>query len=136
MFDIALYASGYVVFVFSATLHEGTHAWAAKLRGDLTAYYGGQVSIDPVPHMARAPVGMVFMPLITLVWIGFPSGFAQTPYDPKRAGRHPTRNHGSAADVAHDQPDCDFLSIRGHFSAYFLRQPVPVLFLQKSFFVR
>ena len=36
----------YVVFLFSTTLHEASHAWAAKRGGDLTAYHGGQVSID------------------------------------------------------------------------------------------
>ena len=40
----------YVAFVFSATLHEAAHAWAAKRGGDPTAYLGGQVSIDPRPR--------------------------------------------------------------------------------------
>ena len=38
----------YAVFLFSVTLHEASHAWAAKRGGDLTAYLGGQVSLDPV----------------------------------------------------------------------------------------
>ena len=36
----------YAVFLLSTTLHEGAHAWAAKRGGDLTAYHGGQVSIE------------------------------------------------------------------------------------------
>jgi len=31
----------YVVFLFSTTLHEAAHAWAAQKGGDLTAYHGG-----------------------------------------------------------------------------------------------
>ena len=36
----------YVVFLFSTTVHEAAHAWQAKRGGDLTAYHGGQVSLD------------------------------------------------------------------------------------------
>lgn len=38
----------YLVFLFSTTLHEAAHAWAAKRGGDLTAYIGGQVSLSPL----------------------------------------------------------------------------------------
>jgi Zn-dependent protease len=81
----------YVVFVFSATLHEAAHAWAAKRGGDLTAYHGGQVSIDPLPHIRREPIGMVVLPLISLIASGWPIGFASAPYDPYWADRHPKR---------------------------------------------
>jgi len=49
----------YLLFVISVTIHEAAHAWAAKRGGDLTAYEGGQVSLNPIPHMKRAPWGMV-----------------------------------------------------------------------------
>ncbi len=88
---ILILVSWYVVFVFSATVHEAAHAWAAKKGGDLTAYYGGQVSIDPVPHMRREPFGMVILPLISLVAIGWPLGYASAPYDPYWAVRHPRK---------------------------------------------
>ena len=39
----------FVVFLMSTTLHEAAHAWAAKHGGDLTAYHGGQVSLDSEP---------------------------------------------------------------------------------------
>lgn len=81
----------YVVFLFSTTLHEAAHAWAAKLGGDLTAYHGGQVSLDPVPHIRREPVGMVVLPVITAIISGWPFGFASAPYDPEWARRHPKR---------------------------------------------
>lgn len=81
----------YVAFLFSTTLHEAAHALAAKLGGDLTAYHGGQVTLDPRPHIRRAPVGMVVLPLITVVVSGWPFGFASAPYDPAWAMRHPRR---------------------------------------------
>jgi Zn-dependent protease len=81
----------YAVFLFSTTLHEAAHAWAAKLGGDLTAYHGGQVSLDPRPHIRREPVGMVALPLITVLISGWPFGFASAPYDPRWALRHPRR---------------------------------------------
>ena len=53
----------YVVFVFSTVLHEAAHAWAALKGGDPTAYEGGQVTLDPVPHIRREPIGMVLVPI-------------------------------------------------------------------------
>lgn len=83
----------YAVFVFAATFHEAAHAWAALKGGDRTAYLGGQVSLDPMPHIRREPIGMVLIPIITLSFMGWPIGFASAPYDsewewkyPKKAG--------------------------------------------------
>ncbi len=81
----------YVVFLFAVTLHEAAHAWAAKLGGDLTAYYGGQVSLDPIPHIRREPFGMVILPILSVILTGWPFGFASAPYDPDWARRHPKR---------------------------------------------
>jgi Zn-dependent protease len=81
----------YAVFVLSVTAHEAAHAWAAKLGGDPTAYNGGQVSLDPIPHIRREPMGMVLFPLITLSLWGWPFGYASAPYDPLWARRHPRR---------------------------------------------
>lgn len=81
----------YAVFVFAVTVHEAAHAWAAMKGGDLTAYAGGQVSLDPIPHMKREPFGMVILPILTLVLNGFPLGWASAPYDPDWAARHPRR---------------------------------------------
>jgi len=81
----------YLVFVAAVTCHEAAHAWAAKRGGDLTAYHGGQVSLDPIPHMKREPFGMVLLPLITVSTLGWPLGYASTPYDPAWAHRYPRR---------------------------------------------
>ena len=81
----------YIVFLFSTTVHEAAHAWAAKVGGDLTAYHGGQVSLDPRPHIEREPFGMVILPVLSTLVSGWPFGFASAPYDPQWAQRFPTR---------------------------------------------
>ncbi len=81
----------YVVFLFSTTLHEAAHAWAAARGGDLTAYHGGQVSLNPVPHIKREPVGMVILPIFSALITGWPLGFASAPYNPDWARRYPKR---------------------------------------------
>lgn len=81
----------YVVFLFSTTLHEAAHAWAALRGGDPTAYHGGQVTLDPRPHVRREPFGMVLLPLFTAVTSGWPIGYASAPYDPVWAAQHPRR---------------------------------------------
>jgi Zn-dependent protease len=89
--DIPSALAFYVVFLFSTVLHEAGHAWAALLGGDPTAYHGGQVTLDPRPHIRREPFGMVILPLISVLISGWPFGFASAPYDPQWAMRHPKR---------------------------------------------
>jgi len=89
--DLASAFVYYVVFLFSTTLHEAGHAWAAKAGGDLTAYHGGQVSLDPRPHIRREPFGMVILPILTVLTSGWPMGFASAPFDPRWALRYPRR---------------------------------------------
>lgn len=81
----------YVVFLFSVSLHEAAHAWAAKRGGDPTAYLAGQVTLDPRPHIRREPFGMVMLPILTVLLSGWPIGYASAPYDPHWAMNHPRR---------------------------------------------
>lgn len=81
----------YLAFLFSATVHEAAHAWAALRGGDRTAYRGGQVSLDPRPHIRREPVGLVVLPILMLGTAGWPFGYASAPYDPRWARRFPHR---------------------------------------------
>lgn len=89
--DLSHAVTYYIAFLLSVTIHEAAHAWAAKLGGDLTAYHGGQVSLDPRPHIRREPFGMVILPLLSIATLGFPFGFASAPYDPRWAIRYPNR---------------------------------------------
>lgn len=81
----------YVVFLFSTTCHEAAHALAAKIGGDSTAALGGQISLNPIPHIRRSPFGMVIIPLIAFFSFGGMIGWASAPYDPLWERRHPRR---------------------------------------------
>jgi Zn-dependent protease len=81
----------YVVFLFSTTCHEAAHAFVAKLGGDTTAALGGQVTLNPIPHIRRSPFGMVVIPLLSFFFSGGMIGWASAPYDPLWERRHPRR---------------------------------------------
>lgn len=87
----------FAAFLFSTTVHEAMHAFAAYRGGDSTAYLGGQVSLSPLPHIRREPIGMLVVPLLTAFTLGWAVGWASTPYDPYWAARHPRRAAGMAA---------------------------------------
>jgi Zn-dependent protease len=91
MDQVMLGVMWYLIFLLSTTMHEAAHAWAARRLGDSTAYDGGQVSLDPWPHIQREPIGMVAMPILGLIVSGFPIGWASAPYDPEWADRYPRR---------------------------------------------
>jgi Zn-dependent protease len=81
----------FLAFLFSTTVHEAMHAFAAWRGGDPTAYHGGQVSLSPIPHVRREPIGMLVVPLLTALTQGWALGWASTPYDPYWAARYPKR---------------------------------------------
>jgi Zn-dependent protease len=87
----------FVAFLFSTTVHEAMHAFAAYRGGDPTAYHGGQVSLSPMPHIRREPIGMLVVPLITALSQGWAIGWASTPYDPRWAAAYPRREALMAA---------------------------------------
>ncbi len=91
MEEIGIGIVWYLIFVFAAVFHEAAHSWVSLKLGDPTAYKGGQVSLDPLPHIKRSPFGMVVIPLICVFTIGWPIGFASAPYDPLWASRHPRK---------------------------------------------
>lgn len=81
----------YVVFLFSTTCHEAAHAFVALRGGDNTAAAGGQVSLNPWPHIRREPFGMVLLPLLSLAMGGGMVGWASAPYNPEWQRRYPQR---------------------------------------------
>jgi Zn-dependent protease len=81
----------FTAFLFSTTVHEAMHAFAAWRLGDPTAYNGGQVSLSPAPHVQREPIGMLVLPLFTSLTQGWAIGWASCPYDPYWAIRYPGR---------------------------------------------
>lgn len=89
--DIGIGLIWFLSFLFSTTVHEAMHALAAWRLGDSTAYHGGQVTLNPAPHVAREPIGMVVLPLLTSLTQGWAIGWASCPYDPYWAQRYPGR---------------------------------------------
>jgi Zn-dependent protease len=126
----------FVVLLFSLTFHEAAHAFMAQRGGDPTAYLGGQVSLDPRPHIRREPFGTVVVPLLSFSLSGWMIGWASTPYDPRWADAHPRRaarmaiagpiangilvlaaglliRFGIAAEVFHAPPTIHFTQVVG-----------------------
>ncbi len=90
--DLALGAVWYIVFLFSTTCHEAAHALVAKLGGDLTAAEGGQVTLNPIPHIRRSPFGMVVVPIVSFLLGGWRIGWASAPFNPEWQRRYPRRS--------------------------------------------
>jgi Zn-dependent protease len=84
----------YLMFVFSTTCHEAAHAFVAQRGGDDTASAHGHVTLDPMPHIFRSPWGMVVAPIIGIIYMGYPLGWASVPYDSHWGQRHPLRRAG------------------------------------------
>ena len=112
----------YFVFLFSTTCHEASHALAAKLQGDVTAAKGGQVTLNPIPHIRREPFGMVVVPLISVLISGGNSlfGWASAPFDPDWERRYPRRSAIMAMAGPAANFTLMFLAAAGiHAGAYF-----------------
>jgi Zn-dependent protease len=93
-----------VVFLMSMSAHEAAHAFTAKCLGDPTAYLGGQVTLDPIPHIRREPIGMLVLPVVSYLSSGWMIGWASAPYNPAWAAQYPRR----AAVMAFAGPAANF----------------------------
>lgn len=84
----------YAVFLFSTTLHEACHSYAAAWGEDDTAYRAGSATLNPIPHMQREKVGMIIAPLVTFFLNGgnWMIGWASAPFNPFWAARYPRRS--------------------------------------------
>lgn len=81
----------YAVCLFSTVAHEAAHAWTAKKFSDDTAADEGLITIDPLPHIKREPIGMVLLPLLGVLISGGILGWGSAPYDPVWAARYPRK---------------------------------------------
>ena len=88
---LAAFLPFYFAVIVAMVFHEAAHALVAYIGGDRTAYEAGQVTLNPIPHMRRAPFGMIGLPIISFYFLGFPMGFAHAPYNPYWADRYPKR---------------------------------------------
>src|ERR1700685_2311120 len=81
----------YVVFLFSTTCHEASHALVAKWGGDSTAALNGQVTLNPIPHIRRVPWGVVVIPILAFLFTRGMIGWPSAPFDPAWERRYPKR---------------------------------------------
>jgi Zn-dependent protease len=82
--DLGMIVITFVAFLFSTACHEAAHAWMANRWGDPTGKEGGQLTLNPIPHIRREPIGMVVMPLLGLFAGGWLMGWGSTPVTPSR----------------------------------------------------
>src|SRR5687768_17792178 len=73
-------------FVIAITVHEFSHAAAARALGDQTAQRAGRLTLNPIAHLD--PMGTLMILLSSLAGVGFGWG-KPVPYDPNavRFGR-------------------------------------------------
>jgi Zn-dependent protease len=129
--DLVTGIKWYLVFLFSTTLHEAAHAWTAYKLGDDTAHRGGQVTLDPTPHIMRAPFGMVVVPILSYLISGWMMGWASAPYNPRWAVTYPRRSAlmslaGPAANLF--LVICAAIFIRVGIAFHYFEQPDSVNF--------
>jgi Zn-dependent protease len=84
----------YVVMLFSVSVHESAHAWAALRMGDDTALRQGRISLNPLVHID--PIGTVLMPILQILASGLPllAWAKPTPYNPANFRRDVTLGRG------------------------------------------
>ena len=80
-----------VVMLFSLSIHESAHAWAADRLGDYTGRYMGRISLNPLVHID--PIGTVLFPLIAAVTSIPLIGWAKPVPVNSQHLKHPTRDH-------------------------------------------
>ncbi len=88
--DLQQFADGlvfYVVLLFSLSVHESAHAWAALKMGDDTAARLGRISLNPLVHIDL--IGTFLLPMLLIfTGSGFLLGWAKpTPYNPANFDR-------------------------------------------------
>ena len=88
---LALGGLWYVAFLLSLTCHEAAHALVAWRGGDNTAAAAGQVTLNPLPHMRREPLGTVAVPILTFALNNWMLGWASAPYSALWEHRYPHR---------------------------------------------
>ncbi|MBD2531953.1 site-2 protease family protein [Nostoc flagelliforme FACHB-838] len=55
-----------VIVIFSITLHELAHGWAAMIQGDDTPQKTGHLTLNPVVHMGKESI--IFLCLMGIAW--------------------------------------------------------------------
>jgi Zn-dependent protease len=62
--DIGFVIIWFVVFLFSLSFHEASHAWTSERFGDDTGRLQGRITLNPIAHID--PIGTLLFPLIMM----------------------------------------------------------------------
>jgi Zn-dependent protease len=62
--DIGFVVIWFVVFLFSLSFHEASHAWTSERFGDDTGRHQGRITLNPIAHID--PIGTIVFPLIMM----------------------------------------------------------------------
>ena len=62
--DIGFVIIWFVVFLFSLSFHEASHAWTSERFGDDTGRLQGRITLNPIAHID--PIGTIVFPLIMM----------------------------------------------------------------------
>lgn len=62
--DIGFLIIWFVVFLFSLSFHEASHAWTSEKFGDDTGRLQGRITLNPIAHID--PIGTIVFPLIMM----------------------------------------------------------------------
>jgi Zn-dependent protease len=62
--DIGFVIIWFVVFLFSLSFHEASHAWTSEKFGDDTGRHQGRITLNPIAHID--PIGTIVFPLIMM----------------------------------------------------------------------
>jgi len=62
--DIGFVIIWFVVFLFSLSFHEASHAWTSERFGDDTGRLQGRITLNPIAHID--PIGTILFPLIMM----------------------------------------------------------------------
>jgi Zn-dependent protease len=89
--NVAQIFIAFSVLLFSLTIHEMAHAWAADRLGDPTARLLGRVSLNPLVH--ADPIGTVLFPLLAAISNIPLIGWAKPVPVNVRQLRHPRRDY-------------------------------------------
>ncbi|VAW61877.1 FIG004556: membrane metalloprotease [hydrothermal vent metagenome] len=83
MSSIGVIALAIVPILLAVSLHEAAHGLVANWLGDSTAKDLGRLTANPIKHID--PVGTILVPLVLVITVGMPFGWAKpVPVDPRR----------------------------------------------------
>ena len=88
--DLGHLATIFAILIFSLSVHESAHAWAAWRLGDSTAQQLGRISLNPVVHVD--PIGTLLLPLVAFTTGAPIIGWAKPVPVNQRRLEHPRRD--------------------------------------------